>query len=102
MAKKRKSSREKLQIIKEAEIEGVIVTCRKHNIDPATYYCWKEKYEDGGFKALKPQNINHIDPELKDLREENEQLKKIVAEKELAISMKEALLKKVLQRERRS
>lgn len=100
MSKKRKSSKEKLQIIKEAEIEGVIVTCRKHNIDPATYYNWKEKYEEEGFEALKPKNRNHIDPELKKLREENEQLKKIVAEKELALQIKEALLKKVLRRER--
>lgn len=101
MPKKRRSAKEKLLILREAEQEGVIVTCRKYEIDPSTYYNWKEKHEDGGIEALKPQGRNHQDPELKALREENEQLKKLVAEKELALQIKEALLKKVLQREKK-
>lgn len=101
MPKKRRSSKEKLLILQEAEQEGVIVTCRKYEIDPTTYYNWKEKYEEGGIEALQSRGRNHQDPELKALREENEQLKRLVAEKELALQIKEALLKKVLQRERK-
>jgi putative transposase len=99
--KKRRTHKEKLMILKEAEIEGILQTCRKYDIHPATYYNWKEKYEEGGIEALKPKGKNSIDPEIKRLREENERLKKLVAEKELALEIKEELLKKVLQREKR-
>ena len=99
MRKKRRTPKEKLMILKEAEIEGILSTCRKYAIHPATYYNWKEKYEEGGVEALKPKSKNYIDPELKRLREENERLKKLVAEKELALEVKEELLKKILQRE---
>jgi putative transposase len=101
MGKKRKSYKEKLMILREAEVEGVLQTCRKYDVHPATYYNWKEKYEEGGIEALKSKKRNSIDPEIKRLRGENERLKKLLAEKELALEIKEELLKKVLQREKR-
>lgn len=101
MSRKRKSVEEKVKILKEAEVSGVVVTCRKYGVDNSTYYTWKERYEEEGISGLKPRGRNQVDPELRVLREENERLKKLVAEKELALQVKDELLKKVSQRGRK-
>lgn len=98
MAKQRKTPEEKLRILKEGKLEGVLKTCRKYDIHESTYYIWKERYEEGGFEALKPQGKYNYDPELARLKEENAKLKKILAEKDLALEIKEELLKKTLQK----
>lgn len=92
---------EKLAVLEEAEVLGVIAACRKHGVDPSTYYVWKERYESEGVEGLKPRGMRKEDPELKALREENLRLKKLLAEKELMLEVKEELLKKVSRRERR-
>jgi putative transposase len=98
--KKRKTPEEKLSILKEGELKGVLETCRKHGISETIYYVWRERFEEGGYEALKPKGRNGIDPELARLREENARLKKLLAEKELALEIKEELVKKTLQRKR--
>lgn len=97
MAKYRKwTVEEKLAILKEAEQLGVTPTIRKHGIFYATYYNWKEKLNLEGTEGLR---ISHkrVDPELKVLQIENQRLKQIIAEKELALQIKEELLKKTSQ-----
>ncbi|MFN8279956.1 MAG: transposase [Saprospiraceae bacterium] len=97
MAKYRKwTVEEKLAILKEAEQLGVTPTIRKHGIFYATYYNWKEKLNLEGTEGLR---ISHkrVDPELKALQIENQRLKQIIAEKELALQIKEELLKKTSQ-----
>jgi len=42
------SKEEKLHILKEAEQKCVKATLEKHAIFPATYYSWKNKYEQMG------------------------------------------------------
>ena len=37
-----RSKEEKLQIIEEAQKNGITVTCTKYGIYPATYYQWVE------------------------------------------------------------
>jgi putative transposase len=98
MAKYRKwTIEEKLSILKEAEKLGVTPTIRKHRIFYATYYNWKEKFELQGAEGLKLIH-RRVDPELKALQLENQRLKQIIAEKELALQIKEELLKKTFQR----
>ena len=91
---------ERLRIIREGEAEGVLSTCRRYAISRETYYTWKNRYEEGGFEALQPKRRHREDPELTRLRDENKKLKEIVAEKELALRIKEDLLKKTLQQRR--
>ena len=93
MAKRKWTKEEKLKIIKESESEGVTVTIRKHGIYANTLYGWKEKLALGGEQALAPTRLL-IDPEIKRLKQENLMLKELVAEKELALRIKEELLKK--------
>jgi transposase-like protein len=91
---------EKLAILKEAELQGITVTIRKHGIYAQTLYGWKQKYELEGSDGL-----NHpwkrVNPELKRLQVENQRLKQIVAEKELVIQIKDDLLKKTTARTRK-
>lgn len=84
---------QKLAILKEAETEGVTQTLRKHNIYSTMLYKWREQLETRGKEGLKP--YQRIDPEVKRLQQENLALKKLLADKELAIAVKDALLKKV-------
>lgn len=94
MATHSRSAEEKMRIVQEAQQDGMTQTCRKHNISPKTYYQWRDKFDSGGLEALRPQQKTAIDPELVHLRKENERLKRLVAEKELVISIKDELIKK--------
>ena len=50
MSKRRSFSKEqKLQILREAETEGMLATCRKFEIAQSLYYRWKH-----GRKVLRP------------------------------------------------
>lgn len=90
---------EKVQILKEVETDGVAVTCRKQGIDPSLYYYWKKQFDLKGMDGLKNKRGNPIDNEVKKLKLENEILKKIIAEKELALEIKEELIKKKIHRQ---
>lgn len=95
MSMKRNFTKEqKLQVLKEAAENGVTTTLEKHGIYPATYYSWRKKFEqmgEAGFRhGMTPKHIK----EIKQLRKENELLKKLLAEKELEGHLKSELLKK--------
>ena len=93
MKRREWTAKQKLEILQEAEQLGITATLRKHGIYSNTLYQWKEKYAVGGMDALK-NNHYRIDPELKRLQKENERLKAVLADKELALAIKEKLLKK--------
>ncbi len=86
---------EKLAIIKEAKINGVTQTIRKHGLFGTTYYQWKRIFELDGENGLK-NPYQRKNPELKKLQIENLRLKQLLAEKELALQIKGELLKKTL------
>lgn len=86
---------QKLSPIKDYEA-GVRVAeiCRKHNINANTFYKWKAKYDESGVDGLTPKVINAVTSKESELRRENEELKKLLGEKELAIKICKDLLKK--------
>jgi len=94
MKKRKFTKEEKLQIIKEASEQGVNLTLEKYGVYPATYYSWKKKFEtmgEAGFRhGMTPAQLK----EIKRLEQENEMLKKILAEKELEGRLKDEMLKK--------
>lgn len=98
MSRRKFSVEEKLAILKEAEANGVTQTIRRHGIYAKMLYRWREQLETGGREGLKP--YQRVDPELRRLQLENLALKKLVAEKELALAVKDELLKKTQFRER--
>lgn len=74
--------------IKQSET-GVAVTevCRKMGVSEATFYNWKKKYGGLGVTELR---------KLRQLEEENMQLKKLVADLSLDKHMLQEVLKKKL------
>ncbi len=72
MARKVHSEEEILRVLREAESgETVVEVCRKHGISQQTFYLWKKKYAGLGLSELR---------ELRQLREENSKLKRLVAD----------------------
>ena len=70
--KKGHSEEEILRILREAESgDTVVEICRKHGISQQTFYLWKKKYAGLGLNELR---------ELRQLREDNAKLKRLVAD----------------------
>ena len=87
------SPEERLSILHEGEREGQSATCRKYNLSPSLYLRWKSKYLEQGLQGLKP-SYPRIDPQIRELEQENERLKKIIAKQALELEVKSELLKK--------
>jgi putative transposase len=101
MSKRRSFTKEqKMQILREAESEGMLATCRKHEIAQSLFYRWKHAFEQKGMDGLQGQYYR-VDPEVKALQEENEKLKKIIGKQALELEVKNELLKKTEQLKRR-
>jgi putative transposase len=102
MGKQRRSFsvEQKLQIIQEAEQNGVTQTLRKHNLAHSLFLRWRNQFNQGGVKLLQPQ-YHKVDPELRALQEENARLKKIIGNQALELEFKTELLKKNEAYERR-
>ena len=69
MARKGHTEEEILRVLREAESgETVVEVCRKHGISQQSFYLWKKKYAGLGLNELR---------ELRQLREENNKLKRL-------------------------
>lgn len=69
-------------------------TSREYNVSTATIYNWKNKFDELGSEGLESGAKTAMERELSQLKRENIELKKMVAEKELSIRVKDSLLKK--------
>ncbi len=87
------SEAQKLQILQEAQQNGVTETLRKYNLSSSAYRRWRRAYNGEGMEGLRP-HYKTIDPEVKRLQQENERLKKIIAKQALEIDFKDEGLKK--------
>ncbi|OCZ53569.1 transposase [Dehalobacter sp. TeCB1] len=75
-----------IAILKEVEAGAKVAeTCRKYGISDATYYNWKTKYADLELSELK---------RLRALEEENNKLKRIVADQALDIQALKYVIEK--------
>jgi len=88
MKPKRYSEEQIVYALRQAESgEKVVDLCRKLGVSEQTFYAWRRKYAGMGVSELR---------ELRQLREENRQLKQVVADLTLDKHMlQEVLAKKV-------
>jgi len=91
---KKYTEEEKLNILREAEKNGVKNTLEKHQLYPATFYYWKKKLALDPDRGLKHGFSLDKEARLKKLELENSALRAIIAEKELESKLKDELLKK--------
>ena len=72
MGKRGRSEEEILRVLQEAESwDTVVEVCRKHGISQQSFYLWKKKYAGLGLQELR---------ELRQLRDENAKLRRLVAD----------------------
>ena len=91
--RKKYSSEEKIRIVLEGlrgEI-SIAELCRKEGIAPALYYRWSKDFLEAGKKRLQGDTLREANTsEVQELRDENGQLKEVVAE----LTLQNRVLKK--------
>lgn len=87
MKKSQFSEEQIVRILQEAATGGKSQSqlCREHGVSENTFYTWKRKY--GG---LQSQDVRR----LKELEQENSQLKRLLAERDLEVDAVRSLLRK--------
>ncbi len=89
------SSEEKIQIVIEGlrGEDSIAAICRREGISPNLYYRWSKDFLEAGKKRLQGDTVREANSlEVNSLRDENDQLKQLVAE----LSLKNRVLKKSL------
>jgi transposase len=84
---------EKIRIILEGlkGEDSIAAICRREGIAPGLYYKWSKAFLQAGKRRLKGDTLREANSdEVGELRQENEQLKQLVAE----LSLKNRVLKK--------
>ncbi len=88
MSKKGHTEEQILRALRQAESGTKVADiCREHGVSEATYYVWKKKYSGLGLEELR---------ELRQLREENSKLKRLVADLSLDRHMLQEIVRKKL------
>lgn len=89
------SAEEKLAIMKEAEEFGVADTMRKYDIPITTYRQWQKKFELDGINGLDPSVKRSANPQLKQLKQEQVRLKKLLSEIQEVIVRQDELIREI-------
>ena len=84
----------KEQVLRECqEVGNVAVVARRHNISANTIHTWRRKVRQVGstkpLPADEAKRIRELEARLGEISTENDRLKRIVAEKELQITIME-------------
>jgi transposase-like protein len=98
MGKHRKSwtQTEKVEILNHYKLHGLGKTSKEYNVSSATIYRWLSLLESQGEIGLSEGFKLDKDREFLRMQREIQAYKEIIAEKELEIRIKDALLKKSL------
>jgi len=87
------SSEEKIRIVLDGlrGEESIAAVCRREGISPNLYYRWSKDFLEAGKRRLQGDTVREANSvEVNGLRQENDQLKQLVAE----LSLKNRVLKK--------
>ncbi len=92
---------QKLEILEKYREKGAVKTSREYDVGVSSIYKWRDAYElkgEAGLLKGSKSPVTEKDLAFQKLQRENESLKLIIAEKELALRIKDELLKKTLLR----
>ena len=95
------SAEEKIRIVLDGlrGEDSIVELCRREGIVPNLYYNWSKEFLEAGKRRLQGDTKRQAtSPEVADLRQENGQLKELVAD----LSLRNALLKKMEELDARS
>lgn len=93
--RKRFSQGEKLEILNYCQQHGIAKTKRKYEVSAASVYKWQHQVEEFGPEGLKNRPTKSSESaELLELRRQVQALKNLVADKEIELMVKDAMLKK--------
>ena len=83
----------KLQVVKEStETGNISLVARRYELNPNMVGRWIREYKDGKFGDVDVSILPDLDS--KEISKENEQLKKLLGEKDLEIAILRDLIKK--------
>jgi transposase len=94
-ARRKFTAEEKIRIVLEGlrGEESISDLCRKEGIHPTMYYKWSKSFLESGKRQLNGDTIREASSnEVKELRDENDELKMLVAE----VVLRNRVLKKIL------
>jgi transposase len=94
-ARRKFTAEEKIRIVLQGlrGEESITDLCRKEGIHPTMYYKWSKSFLESGKRQLDGDTIREASSnEVKELRDENDELKMLVAE----LSLRTRVLKKTL------
>jgi len=94
-ARRKFTAEEKIRIVLEGlrGEESIADLCRKEGIHPTMYYKWSKSFLESGKRQLSGDTLREASSnEVKELRDENDELKMLVAE----LSLRTRVLKKTL------
>jgi putative transposase len=96
MSKHRKSwsQQQKLEIVNYFREKGLASTSIEYGVSSTSIYKWNTQFDEKGALGLSQGTRTDKDAEMQRILRENRELKAIVAEKELALRIKDSLLKK--------
>jgi transposase-like protein len=95
MTKERRqwSEQQKLQIIQEVEVTGLLPVLRKYDLSQSLFHKWKRRFNEEGVVGLVAK-YPKVDPEKRRMEQEIKRLRELVGELSLELRFKEELLKK--------
>jgi putative transposase len=85
---------QKLEILNQAEKNGVIAVLRDHRLSYSVFARWREKFMKNDTNKQEMLERNKTKSELKQFMEENIRLKRIIAEQVIELARKDEELKK--------
>jgi putative transposase len=89
---------EKLEVLNYRNEHGLAKASREYGVSSESSLNWEKKFLENGNKGLERGSKTAIERELQKALRENRELKAMVAEKDLALRIKDFLLKKSQQR----
>ncbi|MFB4166324.1 transposase [Alteribacillus sp. JSM 102045] len=83
----------KLQVVKEAlETGNKALVARRYELSKNIIYRWTKEYEQGHFGQASVDQVDYVNPQK--MEQENNELKKLLGEKDLEIAVLRDLIKK--------